>query len=91
MAESDAGAGNGGVSRWVWAGVMSLMFVCICMLSFVCVQYVLYCLDFKKIKQKQCSQIMVPELTGHAEFVLALTHMIELSTKHQEQWCKVLK
>ena len=38
--ESDAGAGDGGVSRWVWAGVMSLMFVCVCML-FVCVYFVL--------------------------------------------------
>lgn len=38
MAESDAGAGYGGVSRWVWAGVMSLMFVC-CHLYV----YALYC------------------------------------------------
>lgn len=37
VAESSADSGDRGGNRCVWAAVMSSMFVCICMLSFVCV------------------------------------------------------
>lgn len=40
--ESDAGAGDEGMRRWVWPGVMSLMFVCVCTLLFVCVCFVMF-------------------------------------------------
>lgn len=48
--ESDEGAGDGGgVNRWVWEGAILRMLVCVCMLSFVFVCFVL----FKKKSHKQ--------------------------------------
>lgn len=40
VVESSAGTGDRGENRWVSAGVMLLMFVCICMFCFVCVCFV---------------------------------------------------
>ena len=40
VVESSAGTGDRGESRWVWAGVTLLMFVFVCMLSFVRVCFV---------------------------------------------------
>lgn len=39
MAESDAGAGDGGVSMWLWEGVMFVVFVCF---LFFYLRYVFY-------------------------------------------------